>query len=767
MTFMRRIRQYRVYRRMVLSYLLLTVVTLTLLSFILYSLFSNKAVQEIDQSSRQMLAQVSYTANVVYEQVQTITGQLLSDHEIVSFLGEREDNKIANYTASLFLARIQGVYPFIENLSLYNFTTGGYVDSLGLPLDPGMFRQDESGYFGFFPRKVTRVDNKPLRLLTFKFIPERSFTQVPRSAIVFDLDESYIRNTMRSIGGSSRESGTFVMDGKGKVLSHSNPEFFMEDFSSYPYVRKILSDTAQGQGSFVEKIDHQKQLVTYVKSSNLDWYFVSTRPYAEMISNINQIRYWTILVALLLIVGGTGLSLLISGNIYNPIRALLDKVNAGAEGTKDKALLRYDEYEMLTDAFDHSIQTAKSLELTLNRSSKALKDSYLSHLLQGNSNKIAVSAEMKREWESRLSGPFLTVVLFKVDGYRSFREGNNAFDRGLYRFAISNIAQELLGKLYRVDVANMEEDEIALILQSDEERLQDSVYLTLGEIQDRVREYYQMSLSAGIGVPSASISEIYTSYKSAQEALKMRLFQGYGCIADARRIQEAEDTPSRYPISVERRLIEAVKLGNRDAVLKEIEEFRKILSQSGYMNAMHNMNFMVLGIIREFEYITEWWSVDVERLDKSLERIREIETMDDMQKLLSGLCFDIVDILEENKKNTTVSKNAKIVEDIQQYVKEHYSEHGLSLESAAERFGFSAGYIGKLFKSMAGTTFNDFVTHTRMEQAKLLLVTKNDPIAQIGEMVGMYNVPYFTTVFKKKYGVTPSQYREQAPKDEG
>lgn len=766
MTFMRRIRQYRVYRRMVLSYLLLTVVTLTLLSFILYSLFSNKAVQEIDQSSRQMLAQVSYTANVVYEQVQTITGQLLSDHEIVSFLGEREDNKIANYTASLFLARIQGVYPFIENLSLYNFTTGGYVDSLGLPLDPGMFRQDESGYFGFFPRRVTTLDNKPLRLLTFKFIPERSFTQVPRSAIVFDLDESYIRNTMRSIGGSSRESGTFVMDGKGKVLSHSNPEFFMEDFSSYPYVRKILSDTTQTQGSFVEKIDHQKQLVTYVKSSNLDWYFVSTRPYAEMISNINQIRYWTILVALLLIVGGTGLSLLISGNIYNPIRALLDKVNPGAEGTKDKALLRYDEYEMLTDAFDHSLQTAKSLELTLNRSSKALKDSYLSHLLQGNSNKIAVSAEMKREWESRLSGPFLTVVLFKVDGYRSFREGNNAFDRGLYRFAISNIAQELLGKLYRVDVANMEEDEIALILQSDEEGLEDSVYLTLGEIQDRVREYYQMSLSAGIGVPSASISEIYTSYKSAQEALKMRLFQGYGCIADARRIQEAEEPPSRYPISVERRLIEAVKLGNRDAVLKEIEEFRKILSQSGYMNAMHNMNFMVLGIIREFEYITEWWSVDVERLDKSLERIREIETMDDMQKLLSGLCFDIVDILEENKKNTTVSKNAKIVEDIQQYVKEHYSEHGLSLESAAERFGFSAGYIGKLFKSMAGTTFNDFVTHTRMEQAKLLLATKNDPIAQIGEMVGMYNVPYFTTVFKKKYGVTPSQYREQAPKDE-
>ncbi|MCD9024517.1 hypothetical protein [Cohnella silvisoli] len=117
MTFLRRIRQYRVYRRLVMSYLLLSVITITLLSYILYSMFSARAVQEIDRSSKQMLAQVSYTANVVYGQVQDVTGQLLSDNEIMSFLYAKEDNKRVDYTASLFLTRIQGVYPFIKNLS--------------------------------------------------------------------------------------------------------------------------------------------------------------------------------------------------------------------------------------------------------------------------------------------------------------------------------------------------------------------------------------------------------------------------------------------------------------------------------------------------------------------------------------------------------------------------------------------------------------------------------------------------------------------------
>ncbi|WP_027094491.1 helix-turn-helix domain-containing protein [Cohnella thermotolerans] len=765
MTLLKRIRQYRVYRRMVLSYLLLSVVTVSLLAVSLYSLFSAKAVREIDKSSRQMLAQVGYTSNVVYEQVQTITGQLLSDHEIMSFLNAREDDKIVNYTASLFLTRIQGVYPFIKNLSLYNFVTGGYVDCLGLPEDSDLFLPDESSYLDFFPRTSVLLDGKPLRLLTFKFIPERSFAQKPRSAIVFDLDEAYIRNTMRTIGGSSREAGTFVMDASGKVLSHSNPEYFMTDLADKAYVRKILADS-RSQGSFTAVVEGQKQLITYVKSSALDWYFVSARPYGELIADITEVRNWTVLAAILLIVLAGGLSLLLSGNIYNPIRALLDKTSAGA-GKKESPLLRFDEYEMLADAFDHSIEAARSMESRLIRSSNALKASYLSHLLKGNANRIAVSAEMKREWESRLDGPILRVLLFQIDEYRTFRERNNAFDRGLYRFAIGNIAQEILGSAYRCEVANAEGNEVAVIVQSGDEDLQDNVYLLLGDIQDTVRDYYRVGLSVGIGTPVASLSEISDSYQAAREAVQTRLFLGHGCIAAAGKAPEGSDKTPRYPVAIERRLIEAVKLGNRDAIRKEIGEFRRILAEGGYKNAMHATNFMVTGILREFEYMTEWWSVDVEQLDKAVDRAREIETLDDMEKLLSELCFRIVELLEANRRQTAVSKNAKLVEDIQRFVGEHYAEHGLSLEAAAERFGFSSGYIGKLFKSMTGATFIDYVTHVRMERAKELLAAGNDPIAQIGERVGVYNVPYFTTLFKKKYGMTPSQYREQAANDAG
>lgn len=759
MMFLRRIRQYRVYRRLVLSYLLHSVVTIILLSFILYAMFSARAVQEIDRSSKQMLSQVSYTANVVLGQVQGVTGQLLIDNEIMSFLYAKEESKRVNYIASLFLTRIQSVYPFIKNLSLYNLTTGAYIDSLGLPPNPGMIKKDEASYYGFFPRKVETVGKPPFRLLTFKIIPDRSFTEVPKSAIVVDLDEAYIRNYMRSISASSNDSLTFVMDATGTVLSHSEPQYFMEDFSREDYVQRILSDS-HSQGSFIHNIDRQKHLVTYVKSTDLDWCFVSVRPYAELISNITELRNWTILVVILLVIAGVAISLLLTGNIYNPIKALLEKVNS-ADGVERSALLRFDEYKLLTDAFTQTIETAKSMESNLNRSSQVLKDSYISHLLKGNANKIAVSAEMKREWESRLNESYLTVILFKIDHYRAFKQQYNAFDRGLIRFAISNIAYELLGKSYANDVANIEDEEIALIVQSDIALLDDSLYLLIGEIQDTVRDYYKISLSVSIGDPCASLSEIRDSYKSAQVYMTSRLFIGHGCLVDAAKMNEMQELPPHYPVSIEKRLIEAIKLCHQKTIRKEIDDFSTFLSGCTYPSAIQYTNFLVIGIIKEFEYMAEWWSVDSDQMYRTMDEIRDVETLDDIEKMITGLCSRIEDTLEENKKNTGVIKNEKIVEEIQQFVSEQYAEHSLSLEAVADKVGFSSGYIGKLFKHMTGTSFNDYVTHIRMEQAKLFLTTTNDSIAQIGERVGVYNVPYFTTLFKKKYGITPSQFREQ------
>ena len=83
----------------------------------------------------------------------------------------------------------------------------------------------------------------------------------------------------------------------------------------------------------------------------------------------------------------------------------------------------------------------------------------------------------------------------------------------------------------------------------------------------------------------------------------------------------------------------------------------------------------------------------------------------------------------------------------------------LSLEDAAEHVNLSVGYLSNYFKQKMGMTFVDYLTKLRIEKAKELLMHTNEKIYKVAEQVGYQNSQYFVTIFKKKTGVTPAEYR--------
>ncbi|NRF92890.1 AraC family transcriptional regulator [Paenibacillus frigoriresistens] len=759
MGFLKRIQHYRVYRRLILSYLFLIMVTIGLLCTILYSMFSNRAVKEIDLSSREMLSQVSYTANVVFEQVQNITNQLMSDNQIITFMYANDDDKVANYNANLLLSKMQSVYPFLANISIYNFTNNAYVDVASLPPDPQMGERSQTGYLGFYPRKVLDGNGNPLQLLTFKIIPEPVFSGPTKSAIVLDLKETYIQNTMSSISSSSSNTSTFVMDSKGTVISHSDSEQFMKNFSESHYVQRILSDEGS-QGSFVQSLDHHKFLITYVKSEKLDWVFVSVRPYDQLLSNIYELRNWTLLIALFLFLTGACISLIVTGTLYNPIKALVDKVTESG-ASEGKSLLRLDEYKLLSEAFSNSMQVTKSMEMTLSRSSDLLKNGYMYSMLKGHLQSSGYKGDIEQQLLARMQGPYFAVIQIQIDQYHSFKNTFSALDRELIRFAISNIAQEMLSKLYRTDQVILEENEITMIIQLEQSSPDMQLYYILNEIQGTVKDYYKTSVSVSMGDTVSAIGDIERSYRSTQRNMALKLFWGYGSLLDATKsIVPSEHI--RYPAAMERKIIDAIKLCQPKTIQKEIAEWTSLLSRCGSPSlTLQYASFLHLAITREFESMVEWWDADPKELYLALNELPQAETLDEIQTMMKLFCLRIVDMIEENKTSLAALKNSKVIEEVKLYLQQHYHDPNLSLEIVADQVGLTSGYIGKMFKSMVGTSFNDHVTHIRMEQAKTLLAGTNETVAQIGEQVGIYNVSYFSTLFKKKYGVTPSRYREQ------
>lgn len=100
---------------------------------------------------------------------------------------------------------------------------------------------------------------------------------------------------------------------------------------------------------------------------------------------------------------------------------------------------------------------------------------------------------------------------------------------------------------------------------------------------------------------------------------------------------------------------------------------------------------------------------------------------------------------------------------IQEYINQNY-EQNITLDSIANEFHISYSYLSSCFSQYANRGFNEYLNEVRIKRAKELLVSTDNLIADISEMVGYSDQSYFGKVFKKITGLSPSVYRRRYAK---
>ena len=95
------------------------------------------------------------------------------------------------------------------------------------------------------------------------------------------------------------------------------------------------------------------------------------------------------------------------------------------------------------------------------------------------------------------------------------------------------------------------------------------------------------------------------------------------------------------------------------------------------------------------------------------------------------------------------------------YITENF-RCGITLESTAEHLGLSPTYFSELFSREIGASFKSYLDTLRFSHAKELLAFSSLPISEIHTLAGFDDYANFSRRFKKKYGITPSEYRQNA-----
>ena len=140
--------------------------------------------------------------------------------------------------------------------------------------------------------------------------------------------------------------------------------------------------------------------------------------------------------------------------------------------------------------------------------------------------------------------------------------------------------------------------------------------------------------------------------------------------------------------------------------------------------------------IKAFDYLLKPWKEErlCELIDTAIENVRSMQKTD-------GIVHSQKDIIKD-------------------YIDRNYKKD-ISAKDVAGILGYSDVYFSKVFKQLFDDNFINYLTKIRIDRAKVLLKDVSFNIKEVGKSVGYADSNYFTKVFKRSVGMSPSEYRNK------
>ncbi len=265
------------------------------------------------------------------------------------------------------------------------------------------------------------------------------------------------------------------------------------------------------------------------------------------------------------------------------------------------------------------------------------------------------------------------------------------------------------------------------------------------------------SISSGIGRCATSYEDIATSYMQASEALAHKLYYGINSVIVFDEIRRIIFDGIRDLGDWKKALTEAMTNLDLLRATEVIHKNIQTIKESGGYNIEYIRQLSMEMLLTISLTLTEQFS-ELESIynDKRnlLNYILELETLEEINQVITDVCAKTIEYLQNQEASSTNS----IVAGIKRYLEENMDKN-ISLEAIAEEVYLTPNYIGHLFKEEVGMNYLDYLTQIRMEKAKALLKEPKNKIYEVSLQVGHNNPNYFSKLFKKYTGYTPSQYK--------
>ncbi len=389
-----------------------------------------------------------------------------------------------------------------------------------------------------------------------------------------------------------------------------------------------------------------------------------------------------------------------------------------------------------------------------------VRDSFFTTLLEGkirNREDIKSQADFL-DIDFDFNRFLVAILTFESGGSLGKR---NFYDISFYKAAIMSKTEDKLNDLYSCHVFNLGQ-KIGMMVCAD--TLEKSILIQrLEEVKNWVNNNMGLSLLIGVGSVCGSIGRISLSYRSAADALEYSVILGKNMVIDADKI--AETTKEKIAIDD----FDSTLKTNEDHLVIAIKNSDKEKVREITGEIISSVNQIVRNDIKQKErvifllayYLTKiLFSLEIQEhkyYGSENDLFVDMNSMTEINDIREFMCKFIEGAIEElnksqkNKNSYLVSQALRIIDNTQ--------DSKVSLVSVAERLQINPSYLSRIFSDETGESFSEHLIKNKMESAKRLLKTTNKKVYEIADSLGYKDVGHFTKIFKKHFGVSPTEYR--------
>lgn len=298
---------------------------------------------------------------------------------------------------------------------------------------------------------------------------------------------------------------------------------------------------------------------------------------------------------------------------------------------------------------------------------------------------------------------------------------------------------------------------ITLIAAVDGEKKQTSLIDLLGDICKEIKRILQVTVTIGIGYFCMDLEQLPAAYQSAVDALGYQEIVGTGNIIYINDMEPVSRGKLQLETRDEADLIAAVKFGTREKIEAAGRSFASRMESARVH--MRQQQVYQMSIINCLIRLMQQQDLDLGAMFGTDEMYGKVIYGNMKPEEFASVITEVGCRMNEAMNRERDKTAKKVILEAKQYILDHYQDPELSVDVMCRQLHMSPAYFSTVFKRETGQTYIAYLTEVRLDKAVELLNTTDDKTYVIAQKVGYQEQNYFSYVFKKRFGISPTKFR--------